>query len=251
MKFGDERTQPSLDLVARIRLDNPGSIIDLGCGPGNSTRILRERWPHAQVVGLDSSKEMIDRARKDYPDGEWIVGDAAKVAPDPEYDLVFSNAALQWIPDHEALVARLFGIVKSGGALAIQVPATRESPLYLALMTVAGRPAWQQYTAGCDNLLRYHTGEYYYRILYPLTTSIALWETTYFHVMSSHRDLIEWYKSTGMRPFLESLPDDGSRAAFEEEVLEACRPSYAVQGNGKVLYPFKRLFFIAYNDSDR
>jgi trans-aconitate 2-methyltransferase len=246
MRFGDERTQPSVDLVARIKLDNPASIVDLGCGPGNSTRVLKERWPLARVTGLDSSREMIDRARKEYPDGEWIVGDAAEVPLDHTFDLVFSNATLQWIPDHEALVPRLFRTVNPGGALAVQVPANQESPLHRALVSVAEKPEWRQYTARCDNLLHYHTGEYYYGLLYPLTTSTVLWETTYFHILESQRDIVEWYKGTGMRPYLESLPDDARRAAFENEVLEACRSSYPVQGNGKVLYPFKRVFFIAY-----
>ena len=246
LKFGDERTQPSIDLVARIKLERPGTIIDLGCGPGNSTRILRERWPDAETAGLDSSEEMIDKARKDFPDGDWIVGDAAKVPLDLKYDLVFSNAVLQWIPNHEALLPRLFRMVSPGGALAVQVPATRESPLHRALLEVAHRPEWRIFTAACGNLLNYHNGEYFYRLLYPLTEQIVLWETTYFHLLSSQRDIVEWYKGTGMRPFLESLPDDRSRAAFEEEVLEECRRSYPVEGNGKVLYPFRRVFFIAY-----
>ena len=158
---------------------------------------------------------MIDRARKDFPDEEWIVGDAAKVPLNLKYDLVFSNAVLQWIPNHEALVPRLFRMVSPGGALAVQVPATGESPLHRALIEVAYRPEWRTFTAACDNLLNYHNGEYFYRLLHPLTEQIVLWETTYFHLLSSQRDIIEWYKGTGMRPFLESLPDSNTKTVSE------------------------------------
>ncbi|HUJ70532.1 MAG TPA: methyltransferase domain-containing protein [Syntrophorhabdales bacterium] len=246
LKFGDERTQPSIDLARRIRVDHPLSIMDLGCGPGNSTAVLRERWPDAEIIGLDSSKEMIEQAARDYPRGKWVVGDAAALAPERGYDILFSNAVLQWIPDHGRLIPRLFRLVKRGGALAVQVPADNGSPLHRALMTVSGSAKWRAFTAGCENLLLYHDAEYYYSILSPLAAVVDLWETSYYHVLSSHQDLVEWYKGTGMRPFLAALPDEEGRRQFQEEVLTAAQTSYPVQRNNKILYPFKRTFFIAY-----
>lgn len=246
LKFGDERTQPSIDLARRIRVDHPQSIIDLGCGPGNSTAVLHERWPDAEIIGLDSSKEMIEQASRDYPFGKWMVGDAATVTLDPGHDIVFSNAALQWIPDHENLIPRLFRLVNRGGALAVQVPANNGSPLHQALMAVSRSAKWHGFTSDCENLLHYHDAEYYYSILSPLAPAIDLWETSYYHILSSHQDLVEWYKGTGMRPFLASLPDDERREQFEEQVLDAAKASYPIQKNKKILYPFKRTFFVAY-----
>ena len=246
LKFADERTQPSIDLAQRIRIDHPASIIDLGCGPGNSTAVLRERWPDAEIVGLDSSEEMIEQAARDYPAGKWVVGDAACVPPDRGYDIVFSNAALQWIPDHERLIPRLFRLVNRGGSLAVQVPANHGSPLHQALVTVSRSPQLRAFTTGREGLLHYHEAEYYYDILSPMADVVDLWETSYYHILSSHQDLVEWYKATGMRPFLASLPDEEAREQFQKEVLAAAKDAYPIQKNGKILYPFKRTFFIAY-----
>ena len=115
LKFSNERTQPSIDLVTKIKVDNPRSIIDIGCGPGNSTEVLHEQWPDAKIVGLDNSSKMIEKARKDYPDGKWMLGDASKLETGQSYDIVFSNATLQWIPDHDILIPRLFEIGARSG----------------------------------------------------------------------------------------------------------------------------------------
>lgn len=246
LKFGSERTQPSIDLVTKIRVDRAESVIDIGCGPGNSTQVLRLRWPHAGITGLDSSREMIEAARESFPREKWIIGDASKLDRGESYDIVFSNAVLQWIPDHGALVPRLFSLVRRGGAMAVQVPANGRSPLHRALLSVARRPEWRGFTAGCEQLIHYHGPAYYYGLLRPLASRVELWETSYYHVLSGHGALIEWYKGSGMRPFLERLPDQSARAAFENEVLDACRPFYPVRKRGEILYPFRRLFFIAY-----
>ena len=133
LKFANERTQPAIDLVSRINLANPQRIIDVGCGPGNSTAILRQRWPGAAVAGLDSSPEMIAAARLANPEQEWILADAGAWQADAPYDLVFSNATLQWLPDHERIVRRLFDQVAAGGALAFQIPSraySRYAPVH-------------------------------------------------------------------------------------------------------------------------
>jgi trans-aconitate 2-methyltransferase len=246
LRFADERTRPSVDLAARVALPDPRRILDVGCGPGNSTRILRERWPAAAVAGMDSSQRMIEDAKASYPLGQWILADAAFLDPSVRYELVFSNAALQWIPDHERLIPALWRAVEEHGALAVQVPANRDSPLHQALLAVAAEEPWRRHTAPCRDLLTYHDAPFYYGLLSPLCGKADLWETTYFHEMESRQGLLEWYKGTGMRPYLESLPDDGMRKGFEGAVLARCADHYPAQNNGKVLFPFRRLFFIAY-----
>ncbi len=245
LKFRNERTQPSIDLVARIIINDPETIIDIGCGPGNSTQILHGRWPNADIVGLDNSHKMIEKAREDYPGQKWMVGDAGSLNTNQMYDIVFSNATLQWIPNHDVLMPRLFSAVKQNGVLAVQVPANNESPLHKELLSVAKSHKWGGYTSGCETLLTYHNVDYYYDLLISLTKNLDIWETTYYHVLESHQALLEWYSSTGMKPFLERLPDDAARAEFEKQILIQCKSFYPIQTNGKILYPFKRLFFTA------
>jgi trans-aconitate 2-methyltransferase len=153
---------------------------------------------------------------------------------------------LQWIPDHEHLVPRLFGLVKPGGALAVQVPANAGSPLHRSLLRTADDPRWRRFTAGCASRLVYHVPPFYSSLLCGPAEHVEVWETIYHHELPDHRALVEWYKGTGMRPCLERLPDETSRGAFEDAVLEGCRADYPVQPNGRVIYPFRRLFFIAY-----
>jgi trans-aconitate 2-methyltransferase len=246
LKFKSERTQPSIDLVSRIALDNPKSIIDIGCGPGNSTQVLCQRWPEAEVAGLDNSEEMIKKAQADFPKQKWILADAGTFNPGQKYDLVFSNATLQWLPNHEALIPKLFSFCTEKGAMAVQVPANNESPLHKALLAVSDSQKWRGFTSHCEKLFNYRPAGYYYDLLLSLSSKIDLWETAYLHVLESHAGLIEWYRSTGMRPFLERLPDDASRKLFEGEVLEKCQSAYPPQKDVKILYPFKRTFFIAY-----
>ncbi len=248
MKFGSERTRPSIDLVGRIALADPASIVDIGCGPGNSTRVLRERWPKAAILGLDSSPQMIEKAVSTYSGEKWLLADAASWAPDDRYDLIFSNATLQWIPDHDALIVRLFERVARGGALAVQVPANSGSPLHQALLRTARSPQWRKATAGCEDLITYQDADFYYDCLSRLTGRVDIWETTYFHVMGSRRDLVEWYASTGLRPYLEKLAGDPEREAFKGTLLEECESGYPLRCDGRVLFPFKRLFLIAYRD---
>jgi trans-aconitate 2-methyltransferase len=245
LQFEHERTQPSIDLVSRILFEDPTTIIDIGCGPGNSTQILRKRWPRADIVGLDKSEKMIERARKDHPGQTWITGDASMLETGRQYDIVFSNAAIHWIPDHHLLIPQLFQIVKNNGILAIQVPANNEAPLYKTILNVARSSKWKAFTSECDELITYHNAEYYYNHLVSLTQDIALWETTYYHILESHQDLVAWYKSTAMKPFLEVLPNDDQRVEFEQAVLTGCKEQYFPQSDGRILYPFKRLFFTA------
>jgi trans-aconitate 2-methyltransferase len=245
LQFEKERTQPAIDLVAKIPMEDPQTVIDIGCGPGNSTQILYKRWLLADIIGVDNSRTMIERARADYPHQQWEIRDASNPDFRRKYDIVFSNATLQWIPDHDILITRLFEMVNDNGILAVQMPANNESPFYKILLRVAGNSKWGGYTSGCEKLLTYHSAEFYYNKLSSLTQNIDLWKTTYFHVMQSHKDLTAWHKSTGMRPFLEKLPNDKDREEFEKEIVKECMGSYPIQSDGNILYHFDRLFFIA------
>jgi trans-aconitate 2-methyltransferase len=250
LQFKHERTQPSIDLVARIHSDDPKTIIDIGCGPGNSTQILHTRWPNAVIIGLDNSEKMIERARKDYPNQQWIVGDALTLEINQTYDIVFSNAAIHWIPNHDVLIPRLFQLVNKNGILAIQIPANHDSPLYKIIVRTSQNRKWSALTAGSEQVKTYHNVEYYYNTLISLTQEIAIWQTTYYHILKSHQELIDWYRSTAMKPVLERLQTDKNRAEFEEEVLNESKKYYPLQRDGRIIYPFKRLFFTAHKSEN-
>jgi len=246
LKFGDERTQPSRDLVARIDVESPLQVADLGCGPGNSTRVVHERWPAARLLGVDSSEDMLAHARQSGVPAQWQLADVAGWEPAESFDVVYTSATLQWIPDHAALLPRLFKHVSEGGAFAVQLPANDNSPLHQAVLAVSQRARWRARTEGCSDLLTYRRPDFYYRVLAPICARLALWETTYWHVLPDHQGLIEWYATTGLRPYLERLAGADERRAFQAEILEACAPEYPVQPDHQVLYPFRRLFFVAY-----
>jgi trans-aconitate 2-methyltransferase len=245
MRFGDERTRPARDLAVRISADKPARVIDIGCGPGNSTAVLAERWPEAEVTGIDSSASMIEQAKRDHPETGFLLADAAAWESGPEYDVVFSNAALQWVPDHETLLPKLFRAVKHGGTLAVQVPANSESPLQLIVSGLAAEEKWKrQFQRPVDGPL-YFPASYYYRLLAPLAAKLEIWYTEYIHAMENRSALLSWYKSTGMRPVLEALPDDNARETFQAQVLKRLGTAYPLEPDGKVLFPFRRLFFTA------
>lgn len=246
LKFRNERTQPSIDLVSRIKIDNPGTIIDIGCGPGNSTQILRERWPGSRITGLDSSPEMIRKAADEYTDMDWILSDVSGIDDEAEYDIVFSNAAIQWMPDHLSLMKKLFSITAKNGAVAVQVPMFSSMPLGKAIEDTAAGIKWRELTAGCRELFTYHDCSFYYDELSRYSDRIDMWETTYFHVMDSAEAILEWIRSTGLRPYLDKLVNDKMKNGFELDILEKIRKVYPLQRNGKVLFPFIRLFFVAY-----
>ena len=245
LKFGAERTRPAMDLCARVP-GEPGRILDLGCGPGNSTAVLRERWPRAELAGLDSSPEMIAQARAAEPGRTWILASAQSYQPPAPLDLVFSNAVLQWLPDHRALLPRLMGWLAPGGCLAVQVPAKDGTLLRSGLAEVAARPRWRDLVAAAGEALTFHEPPFYYDLLTPVAERVDLWETTYYHQMASHQALIEWFEGTGLRPYLERLPDDAARLAFKEDLLELVRRSFPAAADGKVLMPFRRLFYMAW-----
>ncbi len=245
LRFEKERTQPAKDLVSRIELETPGRIIDIGCGPGNSTAQLRERWPHAEIIGVDSSEEMIRKAETTYPDMKWAVHDITEdLSVFGLFDIVFSNAVIQWVPDHRQLLPRLYAMLNPGGVLAVQVPNAWAMPISVAIREVAAEPAFQSVLSGLDDTPLYQEPSFYYDVLARLTAEVQVWETTYHHALQDHEAIVAWYRSTGMKPYLDRLDEPG-QDRFIDSVLHKIRMAYPVQADSHVLFPFRRVFFTA------
>jgi trans-aconitate 2-methyltransferase len=242
LKFHDQRTQPCRDLAARIEIE-PARVIDLGCGPGNSTEVLAARWPNAAITGLDSSPAMIESARAKHPEWHWIAGDiVAWAASGDAYDLVFSNAALQWAPDHACLIPQLLERVAPGGALAVQMPSNWNGPAHSAMRELARRFGIEH------NVREWYTHEdaFYYDVLAGNAARAELWATEYLHVMDGPEAIVEWYRGTGLRPFLEALASDAERTRFASEYRDEIARAYLARADGRIIFPFRRFFFVAY-----
>jgi trans-aconitate 2-methyltransferase len=240
LKFGDERTRAARELLARVPLEQPAHVVDLGCGPGNSTALLRQRWPGARVVGVDSSPEMLERARKDDPAVEWIEADAASFEPAAP-QLLFANAVFQWLPDHATLFPALLARVPLGGVLAVQMPHNFEEPSHRSMREVRARlrPSLPEPRA----LTPVASAAFYYDLLAPAAQSVDLWRTTYEHVMADAAAIVEWVKGTGLRPYLDDL-DAPARQEFLDEYTRAIDRAYPARRDGKRLFAFPRLFMV-------
>jgi trans-aconitate 2-methyltransferase len=245
LQFADERTRPTADLIARVPLDNPSHVVDLGCGPGNSTELLRRRWPRAAIVGVDNSAEMLEAARTAFPTGRWVRADVAHWSADPPVDLVFANASLQWVRDHGRLLPRLLAQTAAGGVLAVQVPSNRESPLWQQIKRVADAPEWRKKMAAAAHAVTMESISFYYDTLRPHSHRLEIWETEYAHVLANAEAIVSWVSGTGLRPYLEALETDEQRARFEEKLLQGVRGAYPPRIDGRVLFPFRRLFIVA------
>jgi trans-aconitate 2-methyltransferase len=243
LRYERQRTQPSIDLASKIDLDSPAAIIDLGCGPGNSTRVLRERWRH--ITGLDSSTAMIEKARQTSDAVDWRIGDIQTWYEPTRFDLVFANASLHWIDDHESLTKRLLEAVKPSGIFAFQMPALYNQPVALAIRDVSESPTWKPHRLSDRYTLHTHTPGEYYDWLAPLSKQLQIWETVYFHELANHDAIVDFYSSTGLKPYLEGLPSAELKDQFKTSVLEVFCNLFAIQRNGKVLFPFRRIFLIA------
>lgn len=242
LKFAGERTRPALDLAARIPVETPRRIVDIGCGPGNSTEVLAHRFPGAHILGVDNSEEMITAARTAHPRLEFAICDASTELETlgTGFDVAFSNACIQWVPDHPALLPRMLALLRPGGVLAIQIPHNFDEPIHRIIKEVSG--VWLH---GRNPRIFYTlTPGEYYDLLAPVASSFCMWHTTYFHVMRSHEDIMEWYRGTGLRPYLALLPEV-ERPAFEREIFESVAAAYPKQKNGDILFRFPRLFLLA------
>jgi trans-aconitate 2-methyltransferase len=245
LKFEDERTRPPRDLLAQVPLQRPRLVVDLGCGPGNSTELLAERFPESEVVGLDSSPDMLRKAREQLPQCKFMQADIATWTPDPRTDLIFGNAVMQWLPDHPAIMHRLLEGLAQGGVLAIQMPDNTREPALVFQKEVGESGPWKDHpevkAAPREDL---PPPEAYYDLLKPVCSHIDIWHTVYNHVMASPRAITEWFKGSSLQPFLSPL-DAASRekflAAYTAKIVGAYKPRF----DGKVLLRFPRLFILA------
>ncbi|NMG11754.1 trans-aconitate 2-methyltransferase [Brasilonema sp. UFV-L1] len=246
LQFANERTQPSLDLVARIAVSHPQRIIDLGCGPGNSTQILRRHWSKADIIGLDNSPEMIAAASIAYAEGKWVLADVATWTADAPFDIVFSNATLHWVPNHAALFPHLLEQVAPHGVLAVQMPVHFQSPVHQLMYEIADDPAWRQKMHSAKKALVNEKPSFYYDLLQPKVSRIDIWETEYNHIMDSPDAIVQWISGTGLRPFLEALELEEQKLQFQEMLRAGVARAYPRQKDGRILFPFRRLFIVAY-----
>ena len=247
LRFEDYRTRPAMDLVSRVRVAAPETVIDLGCGPGNSTQVLRDRWPAGRVLGLDSSPGMISAARERHPGQDWALGDIAAWSSDEPVDVVFSNAALQWVPNHARLVPHLFAQVAPDGALAFQIPSREYSSVQSLIESVADDAAWASLMKGARSALTIEEPHVYYDLLAPVARAVDMWETVYHQVMESPAAIVDWISSTGLRPYLDALDAEEERRQFISLLVQRVASCYPQRSDGMVLFPFRRLSVIAYS----
>ena len=243
-RFAGQRLRPALDLIARVPLEHPQAVADLGCGTGNVTRILRSRWPRARITGVDGSTQMLAEARKEQADIVWEQSELGSWNPVEKYDLVFSNAALHWLDDHRALFERLAGYIVPGGVLAVQMPRNFGAPSHSRMHELAMRPPWRDALAGLLRPMPVLEPAAYYDLLAARASSLDIWESEYLQVLEGENPVAEWTKGTWLAPLLAALAP-GARAAFEAEYRQRMAQAYPRQADGKTLFPFRRLFIVA------
>lgn len=240
--FADERGRPFLDLLARVGASAPSTVVDLGCGAGNLTALLADRWPGAEVRGLDSSPEMVERARATEPRVAFEVADLRDWTPATPVDVLVSNATLQWVPGHLDLLADLAARVAPGGWLAFQVPANVAEPSHTLRAELAAEAPYADHVRDVA-VPASHDPATYLDALARLGCRVDAWETTYLHLLDGPDPVFTWISGTGARPTLEALPGD-LRPAFEAELKRRLAAAYPVQPYGVVL-PFRRVFVVA------
>ncbi|MBX3455005.1 methyltransferase domain-containing protein [Ferrovibrio sp.] len=244
LKFANERLQPALDLLGRIPAQAPETVVDFGCGAGNLSPMLRARWPHAKLLGVDSSPEMLAKARSDHPGVDFVQADVAEWQPDAPVDVLFSNATLQWLTNHEILLPGLLRHVKPGGWLAIQMPRNFDAPSHTCSVETVEQGPWR------DKLLPHLRRRPvwppadYWRLLQDRVSALSLWETDYIQVLSGENPVAEFTKGTWLKQFLDRLEGE-ERAAFEADYRARVAKAYPREQDGRTLFPFKRLFILA------
>ena len=237
--FKNQRTQPALDLANRVRSCQAKTVVDIGCGPGNSTAVLKDVFPHAKILRIDNSANMISKAKTQHSGLDFQVCSAEDLTG--SYDLLFSNACLQWIPNHETLIPQLMGKLTEHGVLTVQMPMNLNEPLFRIIKAVAAKPKWD-FKNVCFERNDTLSPEAYFDILSACSGSFEIWETVYYHAMPSHEHLIEWVRGTRLRPYLDVLNEE-QKVEFEQEILSMVRDAYPFTASGEVVLEFRRFFF--------
>lgn len=244
LAFADQRLRPALDLLARVPAESPRRVVDLGCGAGNATKLLKQKWPEAAVTGFDSSPEMLARARADSPDIAWVQSDIASWRPADRPDVLFTNAALHWLGGHETLFPALVRQVAPGGYFACQMPANFRAPSHSTIETVGRDPRWRREIEPLIKEPPTKEPEFYYDLLSPITASLDIWHIEYLQVLHGDDPVAAFTKGTWLPQFLDAL-EEPRRSAFEAEYRARLRVAYPKRADGATLFPFKRLFIVA------
>lgn len=242
LRFSGERLQPAIDLVRRIEHPGALNVVDLGCGTGSALPLLAARFPEAEVTGVDGSAEMLAKAAA----GGFAVtrADIASWAPEKPVDVLFSNAALHWLPEHEVLFPRLLKSLAPGGTLAVQMPAMHDAPLRALQLQVAAMAPWGEQLAGIGSAPPILSPGGYYDLLRPLCGKLEIWVTEYVHVLSGPDPVVQWAMGSSLRPWLDALSPE-HQPDFLAAYAKLLRPHYPEQADGKTLLPFRRIFLLA------
>ncbi|AVA24371.1 trans-aconitate 2-methyltransferase [Rhizobium sp. NXC24] len=244
LKFEDQRTRPAIDLLGRVVANIVESVTDIGCGPGNSTELLIDRFGSAAIAGMDSSPKMVEAAKKRLPDCDFQLGDIAQWQPKVPQDLLFANAVLQWVPNHHELFPKLLSFLKPGGTLALQMPDNLDEPTHVGMRTVAGDKRWSDALKDADgertSILSVSD---YWSILKPHASSVDVWRTTYYHPLRGLNGIVEWFKGTGLLPYLSRL-NEAQQAEYLASYEEELSKHYTVMDDDTMLLPFPRLFIV-------
>jgi trans-aconitate 2-methyltransferase len=244
LKFAGERLRPALDLLARVPADAPKSVVDLGCGAGNLAPMLLQRWPQAKLLGVDSSPQMLARARADFPQADFVQADFATWRPAQPVDVLYSNAALHWLDGHETLFPALLQTVAPDGWMAVQMPRNFAAPSHICVIETIEQGPWR---ARLEPLLRRRpvgTPQEYSRLLQGRVASLDIWEIEYLQVLKGENPVAEFVKGSWLKQFLDRL-EEPERGRFEADYRTRVRAAYPAEADGRTLFPFRRLFILA------
>ena len=245
LRFEDERTRPARDLLAQVPLRRVHTAVDLGCGPGNSTELLVDRYPDATVIGLDSSKDMLRQARERLPRCVFIEADLATWTPQEPADLLFANAVFQWVPEHQKAMGRIIEGSPQGGVFAAQMPDNTREPSHILMQELASKGSWANNSSLAEAArVDLPQPESYYDLFKPLCRRVEIWHTIYNHVMAGPKAIVEWFKGSALRPFLSALDAPAADDFLEAYTAEIAR-YYPVRPDGQTLLRFPRLFVVA------
>ena len=244
-RYEDERTRPARDLLARVPLAQATQVVDLGCGPGNSTELLAHRFPGAVVTGTDNSEAMLASARKRLLAAHFVLSDIGTWQPAVPPQLIYANAALQWVPDHAQLLPRLFAALAPGGVLAVQMPDNRDEPTHRLMRELASEAPWAEAIGDYSKLRTelFPLGTYY-DLLAADAAQVDVWRTSYQHPMASAASIVEWVRATGLKPFVDRLPPE-LQTSYLAEYERRVALAYPARADGRLLLAFPRMFIVA------